>query len=69
MKSLEKINPNLTDHDVLYCALIRQNYNTKEIANFLNISPKSVNQHKYRLKNKLQINKNISITEFLKKLS
>ncbi|SDX53774.1 LuxR C-terminal-related transcriptional regulator [Aequorivita viscosa] len=69
MESLERINPDLTDQDILYCALIRQNYSTQQIADFLNISPKSVNQHKYRLKKKLELDRNISISSFLKDLS
>lgn len=69
MESLEQINPDLTDQDILYCALIRQNYSTQQIADFLNISPKSVNQHKYRLKKKLEIDRNISVSDFLKDLS
>ncbi|WP_157983138.1 helix-turn-helix domain-containing protein [Psychroflexus aestuariivivens] len=68
MHKLNKINSSLTEQDVLYCALIRQKYTTKQIANFLNISPKSVNQHKYRLKKKLAIDKEQGINEYIANL-
>ncbi|QSS96886.1 LuxR C-terminal-related transcriptional regulator [Psychroflexus sp. ALD_RP9] len=65
MQLLHKTNPNLTEQDLLYCVLIRQKYSTKQIADFLSISPKSVNQHKYRLKKKLAIPKEKNITTFI----
>ncbi len=68
MSELHKLNYNLTEQDLLYCVLIRQKYSTKQIANFLNVSPKSVNQHKYRLKKKLAISKEENINNFILKL-
>ncbi|WP_188459194.1 helix-turn-helix transcriptional regulator [Psychroflexus planctonicus] len=68
MQRLNEINPNLTEQDILYCALIRQKHSTKQIANFLNVSPKSVNQHKYRLKKKLAISKEENINDFISKI-
>jgi DNA-binding CsgD family transcriptional regulator len=65
MQQLNKINANLTEQDILYCVLIRQKYSTKQIADFLSISPKSVNQHKYRLKKKLVISKEENINTFI----
>jgi hypothetical protein len=65
MSALEEITPNLTEQDILYCVLLRQKYNTKEISTYLNISPKSVNQHKYRLKKKLFIAKEQTLNEFI----
>ncbi|SHE97872.1 regulatory protein, luxR family [Psychroflexus salarius] len=65
MQQLNKINANLTEQDILYCVLIRQKYSTKQIADFLSISPKSVNQHKYRLKKKLAISKEENINTFI----
>ena len=68
MSKLNKLNLNLTEQDILYCILIRQKYSTKQIANFLNIIPKSVNQHKYRLKRKLNIPKDKDINNFIQNL-
>lgn len=68
MQRLNEINPNLTEQDILYCVLIRQKKSTKEIANFLNVSPKSVNQHKYRLKKKLAVSKEENINDFISKI-
>ena len=66
---LNKINPKLTEQDVLYCVLIRQKYTTKQIAYTINISPQSVNQHKYRLKKKLQVPKEMDISTFILKIA
>lgn len=68
MAAIKDINSNLTENDLLYCILIKNNHDTKQIALYLNISPKSVNQHKYRLKKKLNIPKNQVITDFLKNI-
>lgn len=65
MNQIEKTCPNLTDQDILYCTLIRQKYSTQQIADFLSVSAKSVNQHKYRLKKKLNIPKEVGIQEFI----
>lgn len=69
INQLNTIHPKLTEQDILYCVLMRQNYSSKQISNFLNITPKSVNQNKYRLKKKLGISKEVVISEFIKDLS
>ena len=48
---------------------MQQSYSTKQISNFFNITQKSVNQLKYRLKKKLGISKEVVISEFIKDLS
>lgn len=48
--------PNLSPADEKLCALIKINMSSKEIANILLISPKSVDQKKYRLKKKIAEN-------------
>ncbi len=48
--------PNLSPADEKLCALIKLNMTSKEIANILFISPKSVDQKKYRLKKKIAEN-------------
>ena len=55
--------PNLTTNEIRLCTLIRINLTTKEIASLLNISPKSVEMSRYRLRKKLKVNKdeNLSI--------
>ena len=69
INQLNTINPKLTEQDILYCVLMQQSYSTKQISNFFNITQKSVNQLKYRLKKKLGISKEVVISEFIKDLS
>ena len=69
INQLNTIHPKLTEQDILYCVLMQQSYSTKQISNFFNITQKSVNQLKYRLKKKLGISKEVVISEFIKDLS
>ena len=42
------------------CTLIKMGYDTNEIAGLLWISKRGVDQHRYRIKKKLNISENIS---------
>lgn len=65
MKKLRAKYPELNHNEVLLCAYIRMNLPTKEIAPLLNISPRGVETLRYRLKKKLNLEKEISLTDFL----
>lgn len=52
--------PELTSQELKFCCMIRSNLSTKEIATVLNISPRSVEVKRYRLKKKLQLQDNIN---------
>ncbi len=54
--------------DLKYCAYLRMQLSTKEIANLLSIEPKSVRMAQYRLKKKLGLGENDDLKEFLNKL-
>ncbi|MHC1704878.1 MAG: inorganic phosphate transporter [Tenuifilaceae bacterium] len=60
--------PNLTDLEKRLAVLLRLNLSTKEISSLLNISPKSVEVSRYRLKKKMNIQKDISLIEFINNL-
>jgi inorganic phosphate transporter, PiT family len=60
--------PNLTDNEKRLAMLIRLNFASKEIATLMNISPKSVEIARYRLRKKLQLMERENLTEFLKTL-
>jgi PiT family inorganic phosphate transporter len=64
---LEKF-PNLTDNEKRLSMLIRLNFASKEISTLMNISPKSVEIARYRLRKKLQLMERENLTEFLKTL-
>lgn len=55
----------LTPTEIKICGYLRMNFNSKEIADFMVITPKSVEQHRYRIRKKLQIPRNKSIYSFL----
>lgn len=63
---LSETYPGLTDNEKRLVALLRLNLSSKEIASILNISPKSVEMNRYRLRKKLQVNPKTSISDFIK---
>jgi DNA-binding CsgD family transcriptional regulator len=55
----------LTPSDLKLAAYIRMNLSSKEIASLLNISTKSVEMGRYRLRKKLELDRDQNLTEFL----
>ncbi|PTX63792.1 tetratricopeptide repeat protein [Kordia periserrulae] len=62
---LNKNFPELTSNDLKACAYVRMNLSSKEVASLTNVNPKSVIMHRYRLKKKLQLNKEDDLKNFL----
>lgn len=60
--------PDLTQNERHLCGLIRLNLSTKEIAVIRNISPKSVEMGRYRLRKKLDLDPKDDLTAFLQQL-
>jgi hypothetical protein len=56
--------PQLNEYDKRLAALLKLNYNTKEIASILNISIKGVQAQRYKLRKRLEISEEISLNEF-----
>ncbi|WGH76481.1 hypothetical protein P8625_04790 [Tenacibaculum tangerinum] len=67
-KKLLDISPNLSVNDLKHCAYISLNLKTKEVATLINISPRSVETARYRLKRKLNLGTEDNLSEFLNKL-
>ena len=63
---LSEVYPGLTDNEKRLVALLRLNLSSKEIASILNISPKSVEMNRYRLRKKLKVNPKTSLSDFIK---
>lgn len=63
---LSEAFPGLTDNEKRLVALLRLNLSSKEIASILNISPKSVEMNRYRLRKKLKVNPKTSLSDFIK---
>jgi ligand-binding sensor domain-containing protein/DNA-binding CsgD family transcriptional regulator len=57
--------PGLTPADLKMAAYIRMNISSKEIAGLLNISLKSIEMARYRLRKKLNLQREQNLTEFL----
>ncbi len=67
---LEKIkskHSDLTPNDLRFCAYLRLNLNSKEIASLLNISIKSVETKRYRLRKKLELEHNDGLVDYILK--
>lgn len=64
-RSLREKYPDLTSNDLKVCALLRLNLNTKDIANFTHLTIRGVEGARYRLRKKLGIPTDKSLTDFL----
>jgi AraC family chitin signaling transcriptional activator len=67
-KFLDKVkdkHPDLTPNDLRLCAYLRLNLSSKEIAPLLNISPRSVEVKRYRLRKKMSLDHNSNLTNYI----
>ena len=55
LEKLKKSHPNLTSNDIRFCVYLRLNLSSKEIADLLNITVKSVETKRYRLRKRLNL--------------
>ncbi len=65
LKKMKEIHPKLTPNDLRLCAYLRLNLSSKEIAPLLNISPKSVEVKRYRLRKKMGLTHESSLTNYI----
>lgn len=64
-KLLEKSQQQVSQLDLKHCAYIRLNLGTKEIANLLNVEPKSIRMARYRLKQKFKLEKEMDLQGYI----
>jgi len=64
-KKLSQISPNLTPNEMKNCAFIKMNLDNYEVSRILNVELKSLQMTRYRLKKKFNLNKSISLREFI----
>lgn len=64
----ERTRQKLTALDLKYCAYMYLGMDTKQIANLLNVEPKSVRMTKYRLKKKFGLDKNTALEIFFQRI-
>ncbi len=67
-KKVKKKHPQLTSNDLRICVYLRMNLSSKEIAPLLNISIRSVEIKRYRLRKKLLLERNINLNDYFMKL-
>ena len=68
LKKVKTKHPSLTPNDLKLCAYLRLNLSSKEIAPLLNISPKSVEVKRYRLRKKMDLPHDYSLTNYILEL-
>ncbi|MFT5846755.1 MAG: ligand-binding sensor domain-containing protein/DNA-binding CsgD family transcriptional regulator [Psychroserpens sp.] len=65
LKKVKAKHGSLTPNDLKLCAYLRLNLSSKEIAPLLNISPKSVEVKRYRLRKKMSLPHEASLTNYI----
>lgn len=65
LKKLKKRHSDLTPNDLRLCAYLRLNLTSKEIAPLLNISARSVEVKRYRLRKKMNLGHDINLTNYI----
>ena len=64
-KKIKAKHPELTSNDLKLCAYLRLNLSSKEIAPLLNISVKSVEIKRYRLRKKMNLDRETNLTDYI----
>lgn len=62
---MKEKHKNLTPKELRLCAYLRMNLSSKEIAVLMNISIRGVEVSRYRLRKKLEIERDINLTEYI----
>jgi DNA-binding CsgD family transcriptional regulator len=65
LKKIKDLHPNLTPNDLRLCAYLRLNLSSKEISSLLNISSKSVEIKRYRLRKRMNLEKGDNLVGYI----
>lgn len=65
LKKIKLLHPDLTPNDLKLSTYLRLNLSTKEIAPLLNISMRSVETRRYRLRKKMELEKEKGLVEYI----
>jgi DNA-binding CsgD family transcriptional regulator len=68
LKKIKSKHTSLTSNDLRLCAYLRLNLSSKEIAPLLNISVRSVEVKRYRLRKKMNLEHETSLTGYILEL-
>ncbi len=67
-QKLKTLYPDISEKEIRLAAFLRMNLTTKEIAATMNVLPDSILKSKYRLKKKLDLDKETDLNDFLNRL-
>lgn len=67
-RKLKERFPELTPRELSLCAYLRMNISSKEIATLMNISTRGVEISRYRIRKKMNLDRNTNLTDFMLKL-
>jgi len=65
LKKIKNSHQTLTSNDLRLCAYLRLNLSSKEIAPLLNISPRSVEVKRYRLRKKMGLSHEANLSDYI----
>ena len=65
LQKLQKDYPGVTPQELKLSAYLRMNLSTKEIANLMQITPRSVEVARYRLRKKLALDTEANLASFM----
>jgi DNA-binding CsgD family transcriptional regulator len=65
LNKIKNLHPDLTANDLKFCAFLRLNLSSKEIAPLLNISVRSVEIKRYRLRKKLKLDHSDNLIDYI----
>ena len=65
LKTIKELHPELTPNDLKLCAYLRLNLSSKEIAPLLNISVRSIETKRYRLRKKMNLEHDDGLVEYI----
>ncbi|MHA7942396.1 helix-turn-helix and ligand-binding sensor domain-containing protein [Formosa sp. 3Alg 14/1] len=65
LDKIKAIHPDLTPNDLRFCAYLRLNLSSKEMAPLLNISLRSVETKRYRLRKKMNLEQDDSLVNYI----
>ena len=63
---ISKTYPSITSNDVRLLSYIRINLDKIEISNLMNISPRSIDMSRYRIRKKLKLEKGVDFNQFIR---
>jgi DNA-binding CsgD family transcriptional regulator len=65
LKRIKALHSSLTSNDLRLCAYLRLNLSSKEIAPLLNISHRSVEVKRYRLRKKMDLSHEVNLSDYI----